>query len=259
MTLLLVVTISSMLLAATMSAIAWRIAAKERRRSDARVAVLAAEIHAPAAKSARVASFSGQRSTARWDDDLPIRPVVEHRADAPDLFAGQAQRSRTGSALAAGMLVVAGAIALLVVLGRGWPQGRGAAASEPPRAAAAPPVAADTRRMPAAPAVVPLELVALGHDRDGDRLTVRGVVRNPATGAAVDQLSAVVFVFSADGGFLTSGRAIIESAALRPGDESTFVVVVPGAAGVARYRVSFRSGDHVVPHADRREPPRASS
>ncbi|HMB80940.1 MAG TPA: hypothetical protein VKI43_12770, partial [Vicinamibacterales bacterium] len=42
---LLIVTVTSMLLAAIMSAIAWRISGDERRRSDARVAALAAEIH----------------------------------------------------------------------------------------------------------------------------------------------------------------------------------------------------------------------
>ena len=41
---LLIVTVTSMLLAAIMSAIAWRLSGDERRRSDARVAALAAEI-----------------------------------------------------------------------------------------------------------------------------------------------------------------------------------------------------------------------
>ena len=51
---LLLVTLLSMLLAAIMSVIAWRIAGDERRRSDARVAALAADIHdgAPAPASA---------------------------------------------------------------------------------------------------------------------------------------------------------------------------------------------------------------
>ena len=42
---LLIVTVTSMLLAAIMSAIAWRMAGDERRHSEARVAALAAEIH----------------------------------------------------------------------------------------------------------------------------------------------------------------------------------------------------------------------
>jgi hypothetical protein len=109
---------------------------------------------------------------------------------------------------------------------------------------------------PAAPAA-PLELVALGHERDGDRLIVRGVVRNPPSGAAVDRLTAVVFVFNRDGGFLTSGRVMIEPSGLRPGGESIFVVTIPGAGDVGRYRVSFRTEDRIVPHVDRRVPVQA--
>ena len=45
MTFLLAVTLTSMLLAAIMSVVAWRISGEERRRSEARVAALAAEIH----------------------------------------------------------------------------------------------------------------------------------------------------------------------------------------------------------------------
>ena len=100
---------------------------------------------------------------------------------------------------------------------------------------------------------MPLELVALGYEREGDRLTVRGIVRNPSSGAPLDALTAVVFLFNGDGRFLGSGRATVESPALGPGGESAFLVTVPGARAVGRYRVSFRSEDRVVPHVDRRE------
>jgi len=106
-------------------------------------------------------------------------------------------------------------------------------------------------RIPAV-AALPLELVALGHERDGESLIVRGIVRNPASGAAVDRLTAVVFLFNREGGFLSSGRVAVETSALRPGTESTFVVTVPGAGAVERYRVSFRTDDRIVPHVDRR-------
>jgi hypothetical protein len=45
---LLIVTLLSLALAATMSLVAWRVVREERRRSDARVAALAAEIHGEA-------------------------------------------------------------------------------------------------------------------------------------------------------------------------------------------------------------------
>lgn len=105
----------------------------------------------------------------------------------------------------------------------------------------------------AAVADTPLELIALGHERDGDRLTVRGVVRNPRNGAAVSQLTPVVFVFDHDGGFVASGRGTIETSTLVPGADSTFVVGLPEISDVGRYRVSFRADDRVIPHVDRRE------
>jgi hypothetical protein len=51
---------------------------------------------------------------------------------------------------------------------------------------------------------------------------------------------------------VASGRAAIDGSALGPGAESTFVVTLPGAGDVGRYRVSFRTGDRVVSHVDRR-------
>jgi hypothetical protein len=101
-------------------------------------------------------------------------------------------------------------------------------------------------------AALPLELVALGHERAGDQLTVRGVVRNPASGAAMDRLTAVVLLFTPDGGFLASGRAVVEPPALSPGGESTFAVTMPRAGEVGRYRVSFRADDKLIAHLDRR-------
>ena len=61
---LLLVTLISLLLAVIMSVIAWRVAGEERRRSDARVAALAADIH----------------DSPRVDPDFDLRrPVVESR------------------------------------------------------------------------------------------------------------------------------------------------------------------------------------
>jgi len=224
---LLLVTLTSTLLAAIMSLVAWRIAGDERRRSEARIAALAADIHGEYA-APRVQS-----------DDLELRPRSAATAGA-DLFTAQPRAgARWPTVVAAGVFVFATVAALLIVLGGG--SGATTQASNQAAAVAAPPTAA-----------APLELVALGHERDGDRLTVRGVVRNPESGAAVDRLTAVVLLFNRDGGFLSSSRVAIESSALRPGTESVFVVTVPGAGDVGRYRVSFRSDERIVPHVDRR-------
>ena len=228
MTLLLLVTLTSMVLAGIMSLVAWRIAGDERRRSDARVAALAADIHGP-----------GRVTTFGPSDDLELRPRRGASGGA-ELFAAAQPRpaARWPAVLAAGAFVVAGGAALVVVLSAG-----SRVATHAPQ---------QTPAVVASPAAPPLELVALGHERDGDRLTVRGIVRNPESGAAVDRLTAVVFLFNHDGGFLSSGRVPIAAAALRPGAESTFVVSMPGAGDVGRYRVSFRTDDRIVPHVDRR-------
>jgi len=247
---LLLVTLISVLLTVIMSVIAWRTAQDEKRRSEARVAALAADIH----------QVDRLRGVARREPELELRPAVDAMADAPmppmgpsGLFESAAPRRtgpRFGAVAAIGALMFVTVAGIVVMLGSG--------SSATPVASAAShanPAGADNAVRPAAGPddVVPVELLALGHDRDGDRLTVRGVVRNPSAGRAVDRMTAVVFLYNRDGGFLTSGRAAIDSAALLPGGESAFVVVVPGASDVGRYRVSFRTDDRVVPHVDRRD------
>ena len=211
---LLIVTLTSMLIAAIMSTIAWRMAGDERRRSEARIAALAAEIHEPMPPADRIR-----------EDPVHTR-----------LFAAEPPRSRSGAAVAFGgaAVVIAAATAFAILAG-----------STSTRPGAAAPAKAGS-----SPA--PLELLALGHERIGDQLTVRGVIRNPASGLEMDRISAVVSLFAPDGGLLESGRARVAATDLRPGSESTFAVTVPGAADVARYRVSFRTDERIVPHLDRR-------
>ena len=258
---LLIVTVSSMVVAAIMSVIAWRLAAAERRRSEARIAALSREIHAPAiagtgtrnnvrraeiglrAEPPRLTAVPQPRPAQSWDTDLPLGAGDPARASG-QMFANTRRAGGAGR-----LLVVAGVVGALVMLVLGASLlRRGPAATT----VAAPSAATGDNRSVAATPPVPLELVALGHERDGDRLVVRGVVRNPA-GSAVEPLTAVVFVFNADGGFVTSARAAVDANALRSAGETTFAVTVPDAASVSRYRVSFRSGDRIVPHVDRRE------
>ena len=98
----------------------------------------------------------------------------------------------------------------------------------------------------------PLELVSLSHARQNEKLAVSGLVRNPAAGKPIEQLSAVVFLFDRMGTFVTSSRANVDFLKLGAGDESPFVVSLDAPATVARYRVSFRTDEGVVPHVDRR-------
>jgi flagellar basal body-associated protein FliL len=238
---LLLVTLISLVVAVIMAVIAWHVSQEERRRSEARVAALAAEIREgrPAAlETTQFAAHSAIREPALGSPLFAASPA-SHTS------------TRLGVIAAIGFIVFVSAAAVAVVLGRSAGHDGSAAESGADEPAAA--TVASQTIPPNPPAPMPLELIALGHERDGDRLTVRGVIRNPQAGAEVDHVTAVVFLFNADGGFVSSGRAAVESAALVPGGESAFLVTVRGATDVVRYRVSFRSDDRVVPHVDRRD------
>ena len=221
MTVLLVVTLVSLGLAVAMSAIAWRVSRKERAREAARVAALAVDIQAA------VAAAGGRRV------EPMLRAVRPAPAPTPDLFAAPARRasSRPVIAVAVGLFAFATIAAGLVVLTSG------------------------TRTAPAAvrAAAPTVDLVALSHERDADRLVVHGIVRNSSSTHFAEPLTAVVFAFNRDGGFVTSGRAAIDASRLIAGGESAFVVTLADANQVARYRVSFRTAAGIVAHVDRRQ------
>src|SRR5438874_9085566 len=94
---LILVTLLSLALAAVMTVLAWRLAREQRRRSDARVAELAAEIH-------------GGR-----DRDLPLHhvaPVVTSH-NLFDAAAGQAAPPSRRTAVIVGAVAIAGCAALV--------------------------------------------------------------------------------------------------------------------------------------------------
>jgi len=100
----------------------------------------------------------------------------------------------------------------------------------------------------------PIELLSLRHSTGPDgTFTVTGLVQNPFDGRVVRHVEAVVYLFDRDGTYFASGKAALDFTALPPGDESPFVVRVPNAGRVGRYRVGFRSEEgSVVVHIDRR-------
>jgi hypothetical protein len=228
---LLLVTLVSMLLAAIMSIVAWHSSREERRRSEARIAALAAEIHDERAMPPGAVEPSGDLFAAR----PPARGGF-----------------RFATVAAGGLFVCASAAALAVVSSNASGAASSGVHAAADRLNQTAPVNVERPTNASNVTPVPIELVALGYERDGDRLIVRGIVRNPSSGAPLDRVTAVVLLFKDDGGFLGSGRATVESPALGPGGETAFAVTVPGANAVGRYRVSFRSEDRIVPHIDRR-------
>lgn len=205
-------TLAALAAAAGFGAVVWRSRVEARRRSAARVSALAAAIGGP---------DPGTHGGAA------ARPVA-----VTSMFATTSGGAVRGRPLMRMAVVGALAIALVVI----------AAMANRNHAE---PVAA---RADAAP----LELVSMRHTRDGGTLTVSGLVRNPRAGAPLTRLSAVVFAFDRHGAFIASGRAAVDFTLLEPGADSPFVVTVPDAAGVGRYRVSFRTEAGMLRHTDRR-------
>jgi hypothetical protein len=246
---LLGVTVVSLLVALVMSVTAWRVAQDEKRRSSARVAALSIAAAEPVVRSAPIKAPWAPAPAAVVEVPKPA-PVAPPAPPLPEMelntkresfshasgFLGAASEAQADSGGRQRSLAVAAAVLFVGLLGglvwmMAAPRGTSAAAVGPNS---------------------PLELVSLRHERQDEKLAVSGLVRNPAAGKLVERLSAVVFLFDRQGAFVTSAKADVDFLKLGAGDESPFVVSIAAPATVARYRVSFRTDEGVVPHIDRR-------
>jgi hypothetical protein len=218
---LLTLTALSLAAAAGFGFLLWRVGREAREREQARIAALAGAMTPPAP----LGGF------AEASD-----PPVQTRVAVGSVFDRAVEGLRGRPAIKA---AVGAAMALTIVLGAiiGAYMGDAPASPKPPSGAGGP---------------APLELMSMRHQRQGTTLMVSGLVRNPGTGVAVNGVTAVVFAFDRNGGFVASGRAPLEFSSLAPGNESPFSVNVANVSDVARYRVTFRSGNSVVRHVDRR-------
>ena len=216
--LMLGITVVSVVVATTASAMAWRATRAERERSAARVAALAAAagvgaVRAPAPEEVAVASG-------------PVTSGAMFGAPTADSGSGSRQHGLLAAAAVVAVVVGGGALVMLV-------SGRAPAAT-------------------AVTAQVPLELVALGHSRIDGQLAVSGLVRNPPAGRSVEQLEAHVRVFDAAGIMIATRSAPVEVPAVAPGQDAPFTVTLGEATTAARYRVSFASRGTMLAHVDRR-------
>jgi hypothetical protein len=228
----------------------------EKRRSDARVAMLAA-MAADAAACAPPES-SDWNDGDQADEDFAARDRVDVvHPETPELTLAYPDAAAAGGEMFAARevqsawprrLVVAGSLAaVLLAVGMIARSGlSGGATNAAPASQAAQPAATP-------PAQLPLDLLSLKQSQESSTLTITGLVQNPRAGGELTKVVATAFLFGADGSFLASGRAPLDFTVLRPGDESGFVITVPVNAPVARYRVGFRGEDgHVIGHVDRR-------
>ncbi len=232
-TALVIISLLSLGLAGALLVYAAKLQQEQRERSEARVAALRAEIAVlPAEPHAPVFGADDP-----WDHRAP--PPLPDTVAAlavpdvtPDLSAEDGRR-RLMAIVGIGAITIGVLGATLYGLS-----------------------ATRARTVPAAASArsdAPLELVALRTDRTGDVLSVTGTLHNPGTASSKDGLVATVFAFDAAGRVLTSAQAPIDYQVLAAGNDSPFLVKVPGASAAARVRVSFRQKGNVVPHRDRRE------
>jgi hypothetical protein len=267
------VTVVSLLLALTMSAVAWMLWRRDRERSAARAEALEALAFsepAPAASMPRQVRanhtavrdegehIEAESEADRWDlalgdaktEDVefsPARGGSRPRTTPDELFAtSAAEPAGTGGRLWLALAAVSLVIAAGVVVYR--------AIHSPVIRAAVSASRRDATTASNPSGAPPLELLSLRHSIAADgAFTVTGLVQNPAGGSALNNMEAVVYLFDDEGRYFASGKAPLDAAALDPGSESPFVIAVSSAPHVSRYRVAFRQTDgRAVAHVDRR-------
>jgi hypothetical protein len=240
------VTAMSLSLALAMGIVAWRLIREERRRADARVAAMIAELDRtrggpPASPPARPRSRDTPApvvldtrfgSDGTDDDALPQHPPPVPAPPAP-LLGEVPGSSGWGypilAVVAAGLMVLAVAT---IVMGPGDDARTATVISEPP---------------------TPVELLSLAHAKQGEYLAISGAVRNPADGMEHGRLSVMATVFDEDGTQIGTGQTPLPVRALAPGTETPFTISMPDADRINRYRISFAQDQTRVPHIDRRQ------
>jgi hypothetical protein len=241
-TVLVLVTGLSLALAAAMAVLLARLLREERRRSEARIALLtelAAEPSAPIPQTSAAAAVAIRgplhRTRPASFEDLDLRPEAYPEATRPELFHDHEESSPWPRRLA----VAAGLSVVTIVLALGW---RSTPRIDGPATAAT-----------EASVSSPLELLALSHVQESGSITIRGRVQNPHSGPALSSVQATALVLGRDGTTISGGRASLEALVLRPGEESAFTIRIPVTEAAARYRVGFRGpDDQALSHIDRR-------
>jgi hypothetical protein len=229
-TMLMAVTVLSLAMVAAMAMVLGRMLREERRRSDARVALLTELASEPVVRRASADTMANTVA------DLELRAATP-AVDTPPLF-----HEHEPSPAWPRRLAVVGAMAVLAtIVVFGWSAITGDVPSRSITSASA--------------AAQPLELLSLSHTQEAGSITISGLVQNPRGGRSLSRVDATVLVFGSDGRLQATGRAPLEIVTLAPGTESPFVIRVPVTGAPARYRVAFRGDDdRALGHVDRRDP-----
>ena len=260
-TLILVLMVAAIVTGVVISAVAWRYATDARRRDVARAALLR---HAATTENwddrlehlepnAHLDANAHLGPTAHVESTAPSEPIAA--VPVASLFATgtrpRAASSQSWIAVVAVVVVitlVAATVAARRIDAPDAPEATEAAASTEV-------VTPPTGKPASAPAAAtPIALKALTHarGRSGD-LTVTGTVQNPAGGAPLDHLIAVVDAIDRADQVVATVTSGVDAPMLLSGDTTRFVVAIPRADSVARYRVRFRLRDgSAIGHRDAR-------
>ncbi len=230
-TMLLVVTVVSLVVAAVACTVTWQVTRAERQRRAARVAALVSAAGLTSATPRPEAQVpSGLHDFLPVDD----APAAAAASAVGGLFAPPSSASGS-TGRQQWLMGAAGVFAAVVITfaGIGFVSSRAVGTI-------------------VSPIRIPLELVALSHNRGAGGLAVAGLVRNPAAGASVQQLEAEVRVFDAAGILIGTQSTRVESLPLAAGQEASFSVALGELSTAARYRVSFHAAGAMLSHVDRR-------
>ena len=252
-------------LGAAMTVFAWNIVRQDRRREVARTALLSGLAFPDGVPDA------GPPPSA--DEVVVEMPRRTSGIFAVDAFRGDEFRSeqslpsetlfsepeKSGAASRRTLALVAVAVVMTIAIGTyRWFAGTTASAATEP----APPASATTVavtppvEVPADPRV---ELLALNHSVTPAAFLVTGRVRNPAGGAPLHDVVAVVHVLDRAGRVLMTVRAPVRRAVLNAGEWADFSASASKATNVARYRVEFNAREREsIPQIDRRQTGTAS-
>ncbi len=283
--LMLVVTGVALALAVGMSVVAIRLLRGERHRSAARVTALesaaldltgedaALSYREPDYDAEDVVSYREEAApryreaapryledaTPRYRDAAAPRYRNDDREIEIDVPSGPMfgatdepnAPGRTWLAVAAVAVVMTVLVGTLVVVFK--PATVDASGSQPPTTEEATAGTAPTSTVSKAAQSRPIELLSLKHSVDAREFSLVGLVVNPIDAAPLARVVAVVYLFDKDGAYFASGKAQLEFASMRPGEESPFVIKIPNIAHIGKYRVGFRRDDgSVIAHVDKR-------
>ena len=256
---LVTITMISLTMACAMGIVTWRLLREERRRADARVAALLADlgrgggrddepVGAPAVgERTAPPRVSGAEVTRSGRRPTPAEPITGSTTAVAAELGRRARQPPSGLFTSFGsqasntplrpfLVTVAAAIVILAVVSFTI-RARGD-------------ISADSL----AEGSLPVELLSLTHSKRGDYLEISGAIRNPPDGIERSRLSVAATVFDLTGTAIGSGQTPIRVGLLPPGGETTFSIALPDADLINRYRISFMQDQSTLPHVDRRRP-----